>query len=85
MLRLISASGLLACLAALALATPALAYVDPNTGGMLFQVLVVVFTFFSAFVLFFSRYIRQAVGRARRLVRDRAGVNQTGTESEQPA
>ena len=28
------------------------AYIDPNTGGMLFQVLAIVFTFLSGFILF---------------------------------
>ena len=44
-------------------------YIDPNTGGMLFQVLAVVFAAFSGMVLVFSRQIRTGVGRIRRLFR----------------
>jgi hypothetical protein len=48
-------------------------YIDPNTGGMLFQVLAVVFAAFSGMVLIFSRQIRTALGRFRRMLR---GKNQ---------
>ena len=47
---------------------PALAYVDPNTGGLLFQLLAVLFVFFSGIVLFFSSKIRMAFNRAKRFV-----------------
>jgi hypothetical protein len=48
-------------------------YIDPNTGGMLFQVLAVVFAAFSGMVLIFSRQIRTSLGRLRRMLR---GKNQ---------
>ena len=51
-------------------ATPAFAYLDPNTGGMLFQFLAVFFSFLSAFVLFFSRHIRLMFARLRRRIRE---------------
>jgi hypothetical protein len=44
-------------------------YIDPNTGGMLFQVLAVVFAAFSGMVLVFSRQIKTGVGRIRRMFR----------------
>ena len=44
-------------------------YIDPNTGGMLFQVLAVVFAAFSGMVLIFSRQIRTGFGRIRRMLR----------------
>ena len=56
-------------------------YIDPNTGGMLFQVLAVVFAAFSGMVLIFSRQIRTGVGRIRRWFRgknqDESGQDQT--------
>ncbi len=47
----------------------AFGYIDPNTGGMLFQLLAVLFALFSAFILFFSRQIRMWLARVARLVR----------------
>jgi hypothetical protein len=47
---------------------PVLAYIDPNAGGMLFQVLAVVFATLSGLVLVFSARIRMFLARlARRL------------------
>ncbi len=45
-------------------------YIDPNTGGMLFQILAVVFGIFSGTVLIFSSKIRQFFGRINRLKSD---------------
>ena len=41
-------------------------YIDPNTGGMLFQILAVAFGAISAMVLFFSGQIRMFWRRMRR-------------------
>ena len=49
------------------------AYIDPNTGGMLFQVLAIVFTFLSGFMLFFSARIRMTLARFSRRVRGLLG------------
>ena len=49
----------------------AFGYIDPNTGGMLFQLLAVLVAFSSAIILFFSRQIRMGFARVARLVRDR--------------
>jgi hypothetical protein len=55
-------------------------YIDPNTGGMLFQVLAVVFAAFSGMVLIFSRQIRTGLGRIRRMFRK----DQEENSEEQP-
>ena len=36
------------------------AYIDPNTGGMLFQVLAVLFGLFSGIILLFSSQVKKA-------------------------
>lgn len=45
------------------------AYIDPSTGGMLFQILAVAFAAFSGFLLFFSRQIKMGIARLRRAMR----------------
>jgi hypothetical protein len=44
-------------------------YIDPNTGGMLFQILAVFFGLFSGFILFFSGKIRMTFARILRFFR----------------
>ncbi len=44
-------------------------YIDPNTGGMLFQIAGFVIALFSGIVLLFSGKIRAAIARARRMTR----------------
>ena len=44
------------------------AYIDPNTGGMLFQMLAVVLALFSGIVFFFSRQIKMMVAKIRRKI-----------------
>ena len=41
-------------------------YIDPNTGGMLFQVLAGLLAVISGVLFFFSRNIRQWIARMRR-------------------
>lgn len=48
---------------------PAQAYIDPSTGGQLFQLLAVIFAFFSAMLLFLSSYIRMGFARFKRFTR----------------
>lgn len=48
---------------------PALAYIDPASGGMLFQALAIVFASISGAFLFFSRQIRTFVASMRRRLR----------------
>ena len=45
------------------------AYIDPNTGGMLFQLLAVLFGIFSGLILFFSGRIKMVFYRAMRFLR----------------
>ena len=49
--------------------TAPVAYIDPNTGGMLFQVLAVLLAALSAFLFFFSRQIKSGWARLRRRLR----------------
>ena len=44
-------------------------YIDPNTGGMLFQVLAALFAVASGILLIFSGQIRQFIARMRRKMR----------------
>jgi hypothetical protein len=44
-------------------------YIDPNTGGILFQALAAVFVAGSAILLFFSRNIREGIAKLRRKFR----------------
>ncbi len=48
-------------------------YVDPNTGGMVFQILAAGFAVISGLALVFSRQIRTALARARRALRGGRG------------
>lgn len=41
-------------------------YIDPNTGGMLFQALAGLLAVLSGVLFFFSRQIRQGIARLRR-------------------
>jgi hypothetical protein len=50
-------------------------YIDPNSGGMLFQVLVVIFGVFSGAVLLFSSRIKMGIARLRRTLRERSSPN----------
>lgn len=53
------------------LAFLALAYVDPSTGGLLFQFLGMVFAAISGGLFFFSRQMKASVARLRRFVSER--------------
>jgi hypothetical protein len=44
------------------------AYIDPNTGGMLFQLLAVLFTLFSGIILVFSRQVKILLSRLKRFL-----------------
>jgi len=63
-------SGILAAIFSFMIARPVLAaYIDPNTGGMLFQLLAVLFGIFSGLILVFSGKIKMAFFRLRRIIR----------------
>jgi len=57
-------------------------YIDPNTGGMVFQILAVVFTALSGLILVFSGRIRMFLTRMRR--RSREVINKTDAQNENP-
>ncbi len=61
-------------------------YIDPNTGGMLFQILAVLFGVFSAIILIFSGRIRIAFAKLRRRIRNRAtpGTEKSISDDETP-
>jgi len=44
-------------------------YIDPNTGGILFQALAAVFAVASGVLLLFSGQIRRQIARFRRAIR----------------
>lgn len=69
---------LLALLICLFSARPALAYIDPNVGGQLFQILAVGFAALSGVALLFSRQIRAGLARAKRYVRERLTSEEEG-------
>lgn len=50
-----------------------LAYIDPNSGGALFQLLAAAFVFLSGIIFFFSSQIKMMVARLRRYWRERRG------------
>ena len=56
-------------------------YIDPSTGGMLFQILAVVFAALSGVILFFSGRIKMAFRRIVRNVRER-GQESSETNEE---
>lgn len=57
-------------------------YIDPNTGGMLFQVLAVAFGLVSGFVLLFSGRIRMFWARFRRSIREHSSESETARTEE---
>jgi len=46
-------------------------YIDPNTGGLVFQMLAVLFGLISGILLFFSGQIRRLFARLMRFIRER--------------
>lgn len=57
-------------------------YIDPNTGGMLFQILAIVFGLISGVVLFFSGRIRMAFARLKRYIREHRGEEENLLEQQ---
>ena len=58
-------------------------YIDPNTGGILFQTLAILFGVFSGAVLLFSSKIKMGIAKLRRAMRkDSEDSETTETESE---
>jgi hypothetical protein len=67
---------LLNALVASSLAAPR-AYIDPNTGGMLFQVLAVLLAALSGILFFFSRQIKAGWARLRRNLRKEKSLEES--------
>ena len=58
-------------------------YIDPNTGGILFQTLAVLFGVFSGVVLLFSGKIKMGIAKLRRAMRkDSEDTETVETKSE---
>jgi hypothetical protein len=60
-------------------------YIDPNTGGMLFQILGALFAAVSGMILIFSGRIRQFIARRRRRSREDAQSDEEWTDTDGPA
>ncbi len=54
-------------------------YIDPNTGGLLFQIFAVTFGAISGIILIFSTQIKAGIRRFQRSMRERRGET---TETE---
>jgi hypothetical protein len=83
--RVVIKAILLALVVSLVGARPVLAYIDPNAGGMLFQVLAVLFASLSAILLFFSRQIRTFVARTMRSLRGVPDERQENGGADSPS
>ena len=58
-------------------------YIDPNTGGILFQTLAILFGVFSGAILLFSSKIKMGIARLRRAMRkDSEDGEETESKSE---
>jgi len=60
-------------------------YIDPNSGGLLFQVLLVMFGVISGGVLVFSSKIKMGIAKLRRTMREKTKedqISQTSAEEE---
>jgi len=58
-------------------------YIDPNTGGILFQTLAILFGVFSGVVLLFSSKIKMGIAKLRRTMRkDSEETEAAETKSE---
>jgi hypothetical protein len=52
-------------------------YIDPNSGGMLFQILLVMFGMISGAVLIFSSRIKMGISKIRRAIREKREQGET--------
>ncbi|GAB4498880.1 MAG: hypothetical protein OHK0052_12930 [Anaerolineales bacterium] len=58
------------------------AYIDPNTGGMLFQILAVLFATFSGVIFFFSRQIKTFFAKIGRTFRKENDTQQPKSDEQ---
>jgi hypothetical protein len=59
-------------------------YIDPSSGGMLFQVIAVIFGLISGMVLLFSNQIKSAYRRLLRYFRERSTMKSEASKVSQP-
>ena len=57
-------------------------YIDPNTGGMLFQALLIVFGVISGTVLIFSSKIKMGIARLMRSMREKSESTDASLDDE---
>jgi hypothetical protein len=57
-------------------------YIDPNSGGLIFQVLAVMFGVISGAILIFSSKIKMGLSRIQRSIREKFG-SEDRSETEQ--
>lgn len=58
-------------------------YIDPNTGGILFQTLAVLFGVFSGVILLFSSKIKMGIAKLRRKMRKDAEDTEVTNETSE--
>ena len=81
--KIIIKSILLALITSLVNVRLAFAYIDPNVGGALFQVLATSFALLTGIALLFSRQIRMGLAKVKRFLRERFNRNEEPeTEAE---
>lgn len=56
-------------------------YIDPSSGGLLVQILVVMFGVVSGAVLLFAGRIRMAIAKLRRSFREKSGKEDASEET----
>ena len=59
-------------------------YIDPNSGGMLFQALLIVFGVISGSVLIFSSKIKMGFARLMRVFREKSDDDSSSRNAEEP-
>lgn len=77
MIRKVSAVLLMVLIVGFMIPMPAnAAYIDPNTGGMLFSLLAVIFGALSAMILLLSGKIKMFFSRTKRRLRDSSNIEE---------
>ncbi|KPL08164.1 hypothetical protein AMJ86_01680 [bacterium SM23_57] len=56
-------------------------YIDPNSGGLIFQILVVMFGVISGAVLLFSSKIKMGISKLQRTIREKLRKDETTEET----
>jgi ribosomal protein S9 len=56
-------------------------YIDPSSGGLIFQILAVMFGVISGAVLLFAGRIRMGIAKLRRTIREKRGIEEPAEEA----